>query len=332
MAVTVKKQEMQEGTPLQQAASAAWKRTTPTANAGQITQSYYTEKTNKSNYEQGQPNYVQSDAVKKAAEDLANAEQQKPGPFQSNYGDKIQGLLDTILNRGKFTYDFNADPIYQQYAQRYQEQGQQAMKDTMAQAAALTGGYGSTYGQSVGQQTYQQYLQQLNDKIPELRQAAYQQYQDEGQTLRDNLGMLQGQDDRDYNRYRDDVSDYQTELSYFYNKFSDMSQQEYQRYQNDLAAWQKDRDYWYNKWLAEEELALKKGSGGGGGRNPNKDRQYKLTSTTQQGASKELERLVDKKILTPEQAAEIAATQIPKLKYATTPTTKTDKGYTGMTR
>ena len=266
MAVTVKKQEMQEGTPLQQAARAAWKRTTPTANAGQITQSYYTGKTNKSNYEQGQPNYVQSDAVKKAAEDLANAEQQKPGPFQSNYGDKIQGLLDTILNRGKFTYDFNADPIYQQYAQRYQEQGQQAMKDTMAQAAALTGGYGSTYGQSVGQQTYQQYLQQLNDKIPELRQAAYQQYQDEGQNLRDNLGMLQGQDDRDYNRYRNDVSDYQTELSYFYNKFSDMSEQEYQRYQNDLAAWQKDRDYWYNKWLAEEELALKKGSGGGGGR------------------------------------------------------------------
>ena len=272
--------------------------------------------------------------VKKAAEDLANAEQQKPGPFQSNYGDKIQGLLDTILNRGKFTYDFNADPIYQQYAQRYQEQGQQAMKDTMAQAAALTGGYGSTYGQSVGQQTYQQYLQQLNDKIPELRQAAYQQYQDEGQTLRDNLGMLQGQDDRDYNRYRDDVSDYQTELSYFYNKFSDMSQQEYQRYQNDLAAWQKDRDYWYNKWLAEEELALKKGSGrgGGGGRRSSKTEQYVLKSTTQQGAAKELANAVKQGKLTSAEAAQIAATQIPKLTKGTTPTTKTDKGYTGATR
>ena len=334
MAATMKKTEEQLGTPLEQAASAAWKRTTPTANAGQITQSYYTEKTNSTNYEKGQPQYTQSEAVKNAANDLANAEKQKPGPYESDYSGQIKGLLDKILNREKFTYDFNADPIYQQYAQRYQEQGQQAMKDTMAQAAALTGGYGSTYGQSVGQQTYQQYLQQLHDKMPELRQAAYQQYQDEGQTLRDNLGMLQGQDDREYGRYRDDVTDYQTELNYFYNKFSDMSQQEYQRYQNDMAAWQKDRDYWYTKWLDWQNLLLKMGGGssGGRGRSGSKTASVTLKSTTQQGAAKELANLVKQGKLTTDQAAKIAAEQIPKLTKGGTQTTKTNKGYTGATR
>ena len=57
--------------------------------------------------------------------------------------------------------------------------------------------------------------------IPQLQQAAYDMYRDEGDTMRSNLGMLQGMDDTDYGRYRDDVGDYWTMLNYLYGKYND---------------------------------------------------------------------------------------------------------------
>lgn len=219
----------------------------PKANPSDITKSYYTTPSTADNYESNRPVYEQSQAVKDAANQLSQYEQNKPGPYQSSYGDSIQNMIDKILNREKFQYDFAADPLYQQYADQYQRRGQLAMKDTMAQSAALTGGYGNSYAQQVGQQTYQRYLEDLNGIIPELRDAAYKMYQDEGDTMRQNLGMLQGADEIDYGRYRDTVNDYHTELNYFYNKFNDMSNQEYNIYLNDAAAWEADRAYWYQK-------------------------------------------------------------------------------------
>lgn len=260
----------------QQAATS--KAAVPYVDPSAITQSYYTSPTNASNYEAGRPVYSQSDAVQAAANQLAGHEQNKPGEYQSQYGDQIQGMIDSLLNRPKFNYDFSADPMYQQYAEKYQQRGKMAMKDTMGESAALTGGYGNSYAQTVGQQTYQTYLHQLYDQIPELRNAAYQMYQDEGTGMRANLGMLQDQDAADYGKHRDAVGDWQSELNYYYSKYNDMSGDEYNRYQNDAAAWEADRGYWYQKeqdaiaqanWEKEYALALaqlaasKKSSGGG---------------------------------------------------------------------
>lgn len=229
-------------------------------------------------YEGNRPTYSQSQAVTDAANILAQYEKNKPGAYQSNYSAQIQGILDQIMNREKFTYDFNADPIYQQYADRYQQQGKLAMMDAMGQAAALTGGYGSTYGQQVGQQTYQGYLQGMNDIIPELRDAAYQMYRDEGDQMLTQASLLQGLEDTQYGRYRDTVSDYYNDLNYYYNRYNDMSDREYNRYLNDLAAWQADRDYYYGKqqdeqaqsnWEAEFNLAASKARSGGSGSDKN---------------------------------------------------------------
>lgn len=248
------------------------------ADPGAITQSYYKTPVNASNYEAGRPVYEQSQAVQDAANQLAQHEQNKPGAYQSQYGDQIQAMIDQMLNRDKFQYDFAADPLYRQYAEKYQQQGKRAMRDSMGQAAALTGGYGNSYAQTVGQQAYQGYLESLNDVIPGLRDAAYQAYLNEGDAMRQNLQMLQTQDAADYGKYRDSVSDYRGELDYFYAKFSDMSQQEYNRYQNDAAAWEADRAYWYQRqqdqqaqqnWQAEFNLALQQAAasrrGGGSG-------------------------------------------------------------------
>lgn len=229
-----------------------------------------------SSYETNKPAYTQSDAVTKAAELLAEYEKNKPGEYQSKYQEQIDALLDKIMNREEFSYDFNADPLYQQYADNYRRQGELAMMDTMGNAAALSGGYGNSYAQTAGQQAYQGYLSQLNSIIPELRNAAYQMYQGEGDTMYNNMNLLSTLDQSDYGKYRDTVSDYYNDLSYYYGKYNDMSESEYNRYLNDLSAWQNDRAYWYQKQQDEQaqanwekQFALSqaaKSSGGSSGR------------------------------------------------------------------
>lgn len=206
-----------------------------------------------SQYETLRPTYQPSPALQEAANMLRQAEANKPGPYQSTYAPQIQNMLDQILNREKFSYDFNADPLYQQYAQRYQQQGKLAMMDTMGQAASLTGGYANSYATAAGQQAYQGYLQGLNDTIPQLQQAAYQRYRDEGDTMYNNIGLLQTMDNTQYNRYRDTVSDWQADLNYAYMKNRDMTDDEYNRYLNDQTAWENDRAYWYNKSRDEQQ-------------------------------------------------------------------------------
>ena len=74
--------------------------------------------------------------------------------YAGTFEDQLRDLYSQIQDRPDFSYDVNADPLYDMYKDKYVQQGKLAMKDTMGQAAALTGGYGSTYGQQVGQQTY----------------------------------------------------------------------------------------------------------------------------------------------------------------------------------
>lgn len=202
--------------------------------------------------------YKKSDSVLAAEQALADFEKKKPGAYQSSYSDQIQDLLNQVLNREKFSYDFNADPLYQQYKDQYVQGGKQAMMDTTAQAAALSGGFGNSYGATAGNLAYQQYLRGLNDVIPDLYSAALSQYQNEGQTMQNNLSILQGLDQTDYGRYQDALADYYNQLNYQYNKANNMSQEEYNKYMNDLTAWQADRDYEYGKDWNSQQLAYQK--------------------------------------------------------------------------
>lgn len=131
--------------------------------------------------------------------------------YAGTFEDQLRDLYSQIQNRPDFSYDVNADPLYDMYKDKYVQQGKLAMKDTMGQAAALTGGYGSTYGQQVGQQTYDAYLQNLGDVIPELYNLAYKKYSDDGDKLLTLYGLTGQQRDTEYNRWRDELSDYNYE-------------------------------------------------------------------------------------------------------------------------
>lgn len=188
--------------------------------------------------------YQEGSKVTAAYDKLQEIINGKP-TFESSYEAQLKGLYDQIMNREAFSYDFNADQMYQMYKNNYMQQGETAMQDTMGQAAALTGGYGSSYGQSVGQQTYQNYLQQLNNIIPELRDQAYQQYQDEGTNLLNKYNVTTDAYDREYGQYRDDVSDWQSDRSFQQGAYQDERNFDYSQFTDNRNYW--NDEYWNEK-------------------------------------------------------------------------------------
>lgn len=195
--------------------------------------------------------YTESDTVKQAQAMLDQQLAQKPGQYESQWQSQLDEVMDRILNREKFSYDLNGDALYQQYKDQYTTQGKMAMMDTMGQAQAMTGGYGNSYAQSVGQQTYQGYLQQLNDVIPELYQMALDKYNSEGQDLLNQFALLGDRESMDYDRYRDQVGDWQTERDYLANRYDAERDYDYGKYAD-------DRDFAYGQFSDDKAYAYQK--------------------------------------------------------------------------
>lgn len=197
--------------------------------------------------------YEESDEVKQAQEDLKNHYNSKPGDYQSNYADQIQGLLKDYENTKDFQYDFNADPLYQQYKDQYIQQGKMAMQDIMGNAAALTGGYGSSYASTAGNQAYQSSLNDLNNVIPSLYDRAYSKYRDDKSDKLQHMQVLQNLDDSDYKKYQDTLSDYYNTLNYLQSQSQYLSESDYNRYLNQLAQWQYELEYYTGRADAAQQ-------------------------------------------------------------------------------
>lgn len=194
--------------------------------------------------------YEESEKVKSYSDRLTQQEYNKPADWTGGqYGDAVKQALDKVMNRDKFSYDLNGDMLYKQYKDQYQLLGQQAMMDTIGQAATLTGGYGNSYAQNAGQQAYQGYLQKLNDIVPQLYGIAYDRYNQEGQDLKDQYAMLAQQDDTEYGRYRDKLSDYMNERNYLADMYTSERNFDYSRYGDDrnfdFNSYTDDRNYNY---------------------------------------------------------------------------------------
>jgi hypothetical protein len=192
--------------------------------------------------------YQAGGAVKQAQNALNKQLALKPGAYQSQWQTQLDDTINKILNREKFSYDLNGDALYQQYKDKYIQQGKLAMGDAIGQASALTGGYGSSYAQSVGQQAYQAHLNNLNDIVPELYAMAYDKYNQEGQDMYNQYAMLGAEDDRDYGRYRDTVSDWFTERDYLANRYDSERDYDYSKYVN-------ERDFAYGKYADDRNFA-----------------------------------------------------------------------------
>lgn len=209
------------------------------------------------------PTYKQSQALTDALDELNNWRGAKPGDYQSPYASQIEALYNRVSNPEKFSYDPNADPLYQMYADRYGQNARRSMNDTMADAAALTGGYGNSYAQAVGQQAYDEQMQGLNDALPTLYNQAYGEYTDRQNQLLNQLQTAQAMDETAYGRYRDTVNDYYTGLDALTNAANNLYEREYGQYTDALKQANTDRDYYLTKAASE---AIPSSGGGSSGR------------------------------------------------------------------
>lgn len=238
-----------------------WKLTIPgkgdSSSTGSASKTSATQK-QLNTLEKKTPSYKASAEQTSLRRQMQALEKNQPKAYTSQYASKINEYLNRIENREKFSYDFNADPLYQQYKDQYTRLGQQAMIDTMGSAAALTGGYGSSYATTAGSQAYQGYLGQLNSVIPELYDRAYSRYQEEGNAMYQLLNTYQSLDDTNYGRYRDTVNDYYTKLDHYTNRYLDERNFDYTQSRDQVSDWQNNRDYYYQKLQNELDYALRK--------------------------------------------------------------------------
>lgn len=203
--------------------------------------------------------YKESNAVTDAKNALDTHLSNKPGEYTSQWKTQLDDVINKILNREKFSYDLNGDALYQQYKDKYTNQAKMAMGDAIGQASAMTGGYGNSYAQSVGQQMYQKEMQNLNDIVPELYQMAYDKYNQEGQDMYNQYAMLGDRENMDYSRYRDSVSDWQTERGYLTDRYDSERDFDYSKYADDrnfsYGQFVDDRNFEYGKYADDKTYA-----------------------------------------------------------------------------
>lgn len=189
---------------------------------------------------------------------------------KTSYSDQVKGMMDKIMNREKFSYDVDTDPLFQQALASAMNSGKIAMQDTIGQASALTGGYGSTYATTAGNQAYNSFIEDAYDNLPQYYQMAMEAYQMEGDEMYRQLGMLSDADNTEYNRnvtaydatyqhrnqiyneayskYRDDKSDafamanlelseYGQRVNDAYNYYNIASDQAKTQYEREYTAW-----------------------------------------------------------------------------------------------
>lgn len=179
--------------------------------------------------------YTPSDEVTAAQAYRDSVAALEPEAYRSRFEERLQALYDQIAGREAFDYDPEEDESYQRYARLYAARGAAAMEDTLGKAAALTGGYASSYAQSAGQQAYNGYLQELAALVPELRQAALAEYQQEGKALQNQYSMLDAQEKADYDRWQEARGDWQKQLEAAQAAYEDAGSQDQKLYQTLLA-------------------------------------------------------------------------------------------------
>lgn len=185
--------------------------------------------------------------------------------YNNRYDDTIQDLIQGILNREDFSYDPATDPLYQNYRKQYTREGQRATADTLGAAAAASGGIPSSYATTAAAQAGNYYAAQMTDKIPELYQLAYNQYLNDYNMQLSDLGVVQGAEQSDYDKYLNELQQFNTDRAFDYNAWLDeynmtkdqlqtaqgLEQLDYTKYLNELQQFNTDREFNYGQLLDE---------------------------------------------------------------------------------
>lgn len=150
------------------------------------------------------------------------------------YEKERQSAARRIESQQPFTYDPATDPTYQQYEDTYTRMGEKARDDTIGVLRSRGGGQVSSYAAIAAQQAEEAYMQELADKVPELRQLAYQMWLNEGDRARSDLQMYDALNSADAARWGATVLD-----PYLQDRSYGFAREQFQASRAD-AAWEKE--------------------------------------------------------------------------------------------
>ena len=122
--------------------------------------------------------------------------------------------------------DWTKGDQYKALAERYGNEGQMSMQNVLGQIASRTGGLASSYATTAAQQQYNQFMSQLED-------VARQMYSSDRSDLLDKANMYRQLGQDDYDKYLDDLGQWNTDRNFQYGVYRDSVED--QRYADDLA-------------------------------------------------------------------------------------------------
>ena len=152
-------------------------------------------------------------------------EDNRPKDYASDYTKRIDELIEKALTREDFSYDPANDPMYTQLKDEQTYLGKRAMDDVMGAAASLSGGYANSFAQTAGEHAYQDYMAQLAGSMDDMYKIALSAYDTQTSQMQSQLKELADAEEKAYQRYLDDVSEYTKTLEYYYQKLLDEQEQ-----------------------------------------------------------------------------------------------------------
>lgn len=172
--------------------------------------------------------------------------------YDNQYAEQQQALLDAILNRPDFSWSKETDPQWSSYKKSYLREGDRATANALAQASAASGGRASTAAITAATQAGDYYATQLNDIIPTLYQQAYDRYLNEYSMMLQDLGTVNTQEQLDYAKYLDQLTQYNTDRNFAYDTYLG----DFNILQGQLASLQSQDDVDYGRLLDQINLGL----------------------------------------------------------------------------
>ena len=148
-------------------------------------------------------------------------------------GSQWDDLLNQVANElATMNYeDWTKGDQYKALAERYGNQGRMSMQDVLGQISSRTGGLASSYAATAAQQEYNQFMSQLED-------VARQMYSSDRSDLLDKANMYRQLGQDDYDKYLDDLGQWNTDRNFQYGAYRDSVED--QRYA-DETAWEREK-------------------------------------------------------------------------------------------
>lgn len=126
--------------------------------------------------------------------------------YNPKYADKLDNLRGQLENYDEFSYNIMDDDNYKNLANVYSRNAQRASSNALAQMAAANGGRVGANAMTAASLAYQDKMASLEAEIPALRQAAYDMYLADKQSLRDTYNDYLGAEADNYSKWSDNYN------------------------------------------------------------------------------------------------------------------------------